>query len=113
VGDVSSCMMELRLVTFHSKTQSDGPPQCGLIAEEVEQVMPQLVVNNTTGQLETLAYHELPAMLLNELQKQQATIQAQEAEIEALKARIAEQGRQLQVLMDERTAAKGRTANGD
>jgi hypothetical protein len=55
----------------------------------VEDVMPELVVKDATGQPETVAYHELPAMLLNELQKQQATIQAQNAKIETLVARLA------------------------
>ena len=52
--------------------------------------MPELVVKDATGRPETVAYHQLPAMLLNELQKQQATIQAQQAEIEELKTALAE-----------------------
>jgi chromosome segregation ATPase len=58
--------------------------------------MPELVVRDATGQVETVAYHELPAMLLNELQKQQAqivdqatTIQAQQSQIKSRDARIA------------------------
>ena len=87
--DASSCLMELRPVTFRYKTQPDGPRHFGLIAEEVEQVMPELVVRDVTGQIETVAYHELPAMLLNELQKQRATIQAQQARVEGLGAQLA------------------------
>ena len=90
MGDASSRLLELRPVTFHYKTQPGGPLQYGLIAEEVEQVMPELVVHDATGQVETVAYHELPAMLLNELQKQQATIRAQQAQIGSRDARIAE-----------------------
>jgi hypothetical protein len=89
MGDASRRLLELRPVTFHYKTHPDGPLQYGLIAEEVEDVMPELVVKDATGQPETVAYHELPAMLLNELQKQQATIQAQNAKIETLVARLA------------------------
>jgi hypothetical protein len=89
MGDASSRLLELRPVTFHYKAQPDGPLQYGLIAEEVEQVMPELVVRDATGEVETVAYHEMPAMLLNELQKQRATIQAQQAEIEAFEARLA------------------------
>jgi hypothetical protein len=40
----------------------------GLIAEEVEKVFPELVVHKD-GQPETVRYHELPALLLNEIQK--------------------------------------------
>ena len=89
MGDASSRLMELRPVTFHYKTQPDGPLQYGLIAEEVEQVMPELAVRDATGEVETVAYHELPAMLLNELQKQQAQIQQQQAQIEGLTAKLA------------------------
>ncbi len=89
MGDTSSLLMELRPVVFHYKTQPNGPLQYGLIAEEVEQVMPDLVVRDATGQLESVAYHELPAMLLNELQKQQAQIQQQQAQIEGLTVKLA------------------------
>jgi hypothetical protein len=41
-----------------------------LIAEEVAKVYPELVVNGADGKPQTVAYHLLPAMLLNELQKQ-------------------------------------------
>ena len=102
MGDASSRLMGLRPVTFRYRAHPDGPLQYGLIAEEVERVMPELVVRDATGQPETVAYHELPAMLLNELQKQQAqiadqakTIQAQQAEIEALKSALAERDRAL------------------
>lgn len=95
MGEVSSRLLELRPVSFRYIGQSEGV-HFGLIAEEVERVMPELVVRDATGQPETVAYHELPAMLLNELQKQHATIQeqqglieAQRAEIDLLKAKLA------------------------
>jgi len=90
MGDASSRLMELRPVTFHYKAHPDGPPQYGLIAEDVEQVMPELVVRDATGQVESVAYHEMPAMLLNELQKQQATIEQQRAELDGQKAQLAQ-----------------------
>ncbi|MFI5167827.1 MAG: tail fiber domain-containing protein [Thermoanaerobaculales bacterium] len=90
MGDASSRLMELRPVTFRYKAHPNGSLQYGLIAEEVDEVIPELVVRDATGQVETVAYHELPAMLLNELQKQRATIEAQQAQIEGLKAALAE-----------------------
>ena len=122
MGDASSRLLELRPVTFHYKTQPDGPLQYGLIAEEVEQVMPELVVRDATGRVETVAYQELPAMLLNELQKEQKQIaaeartdRAQRVEIAAQQARLdAEQSqidglrRQVQVLVE----ARGVSGNG-
>jgi hypothetical protein len=46
-----------------------------LIAEEVAEVFPELVVYNKDGQPETVAYHLLAALLLNELQKSDAKLQ--------------------------------------
>ena len=51
--------------------------QYGLIAEEVAQTMPDLAVFNDKGQPETVKYHLLPVLLLNEVQRQQKTILAQ------------------------------------
>ena len=46
------------------------PLQYGLIAEEVAEVYPELVVKNDEGQVQTVQYHKLNSMLLNEVQKQ-------------------------------------------
>jgi hypothetical protein len=73
MGEVSSPLMNLRPVTFRYKNQ-EGGVHFGLIAEEVEQVMPELAVRGADGQIETVAYHEMPALLLNELQKQRDII---------------------------------------
>lgn len=51
--------------------------------------MPALVVRNEAGEVEAVSYHEMPAMPLNELQKQQKRLRAQEDQIAALLARLA------------------------
>ena len=88
IGEASSPLLRLRPVMFRYTTEPDGPPQYGLIAEEVARVMPELVVNDAAGQPSTVAYQQLPALLLNELQKQQATIGSQQAEIAALRDQL-------------------------
>jgi len=67
-----------------------------LIAEEVKEVFPELVARGRDGQPETVLYHILPAMLLNEVQKQQRlveeqkkTIARQESKIQDLETRLA------------------------
>ncbi len=73
----SSDLMRLRPVTFRYKKEYDsgeGRLQYGLIAEEAAEVYPELVVYDDTGRVRTVEYQKLPAMLLNELQKQQAVI---------------------------------------
>jgi len=85
MGDASRGLMRLRPVTFrYQKAFADGakPVQYGLIAEEVAQVYPELVVHAADGQIQTVKYQVLDSMLLNEVQRQQA-------EIRMLQARLA------------------------
>ncbi len=67
----------LRPVTFRYKKDfgtGDARLQYGLIAEEVAEVYPELVVNDEAGQARTVEYQKLNVMLLNELQKQSQQI---------------------------------------
>jgi len=99
MGDTSSGLLRLRPVTFrYKKPFSDGsqPIQYGLIAEEVAEVYPDLVARSADGQIETVKYQLLDSMLLNELQKQNATIAtlkeqiaAQEQQNRSLEERLA------------------------
>ena len=90
MAEESDRLMRLRPVTFRYKAQaSDGPRQFGLIAEEVDEVLPELVVRNRAGEIETVKYHELPAMLLNELQKMARRAEAAEDALRALERRLA------------------------
>jgi anti-sigma28 factor (negative regulator of flagellin synthesis) len=74
----SDNLLTLRPVIFrYKKAIEDGdiPIQNGLIAEEVAEVFPALVVYNEHGEPETVKYHLLATLLLNELQKQRSEIQ--------------------------------------
>ena len=80
MGDASSGLLRLRPVTFRYKQPYlDGskPLDYGLIAEEVADVYPDLVVKNADGQVQTVQYQKLTPMLLNELQKQAEQIRQQ------------------------------------
>jgi hypothetical protein len=98
MGDASRGLMRLRPVTFrYLKPLADGskPIQYGLIAEEVAEVYPDLVAHSADGQIETVKYQVLDAMLLNEVQRQQRIMQGQQRmieqqqrEIETLKAQL-------------------------
>lgn len=68
-GDLSSRIHELRVVKFKYKDQDSSRPQYGLIAEEVLEVIPEIVVNNKEGEIETVQYQTLPIFLLAEVQK--------------------------------------------
>lgn len=74
MGDQSSIIFKLRPVTFNFK-EHPTVPAWGLIAEEVAEVFPQLAVyDKETGEPETVKYHDLPVLLLNELQKQKKEV---------------------------------------
>jgi hypothetical protein len=92
MGDVSSALMRLRPVTFRYKQAAvDGskPVQYGLIAEEVEQVMPELVTHNKDGSLQSVAYHVLPSLLLSEYQKQGRELAETKARLVSMRAKLA------------------------
>lgn len=65
----SEAIMRLRPVTFVYKEDNSMTDQFGLIAEEVETVLPQLCIYDSKGEPSTVRYHDLPVLLLNELQK--------------------------------------------
>lgn len=79
MGVASNALLKLRPVTFHYKQADEAgerPLQYGLIAEEVAQVMPALVVRDEDGQPETVAYQTLSSLLLNEYQQQHRDMRA-------------------------------------
>jgi Chaperone of endosialidase len=93
MGSVSERLYALEPVTFRYKDSfQDGsrPIQVGLIAEDVARVFPELVVLNEKGEPETVAYHLLSSLLLNELQKQRVTIESQASRIAALESQATE-----------------------
>jgi hypothetical protein len=91
MGDASDGVLQLRPVTFrYKKAADDGnkPLQYGLLGEEVAKIYPDLVVYNRDGKVENVEYHELPALLLNELQKQHKTIDEQQKLIDSMRSRL-------------------------
>lgn len=83
MNDASSNILKLRPVTFNYNVGDDRSTQTGLIAEEVHDVMPSLVVYDKENLPQTVKYHDLPALLLNELQKAVKRIEQLEAKLEA------------------------------
>ncbi len=69
------------------------------MAEEVAEVAPELVVFGRDGKPETVRYQMLSPMLLNELQKQRATVDALAERIDTLKHENAELRHQLQSVL--------------
>jgi hypothetical protein len=90
MGEASALLMKLRPVTFRYKERPDWPLQYGLIAEEVAQVAPDLAARGPDGRARTVYYQDLPPMLVNEYQKQQRVIEAQQARLDAVERELAE-----------------------
>ena len=86
----SSCRRATPVTYRYKQPMADGskPLEYGLIAEEVNEVYPELVAHNQDGQIETVQYYKLDAMLLNELQKQHRRIEEQRRLIESLASRV-------------------------
>ncbi len=80
MGGVSARLLDLRPVTFRfreASSQGREPRQFGLIAEEVAEVLPELVTYDDQGQPKSVRYNLLSTMLLNEVQRQQGRIRLQ------------------------------------
>jgi hypothetical protein len=103
MDSASELIHALKPVTFHYKSDNNGTPQFGLIAEEVAEINPDLVVGDENGEIYTVRYEAVNAMLLNEFLKEHKTVQEQGAtiaelkkEIAALTATVKEQAAQIQ-----------------
>jgi Skp family chaperone for outer membrane proteins len=102
MDQASEAILKLKPVTFRYKTEidPDGIPQFGLVAEDVAKINPDLVVRDADGKPYTVRYDAVNAMLLNEFLKEHRTVQAQQKEIEALKAELEEQRALIQKVSD-------------
>src|SRR4029077_19846986 len=87
----SEAILALKPVTFQYKSDTKGIPQFGLIAEEVAEVNPDLVVRDADGGIYTVRYDAVSAMLLNEFLKEHRKVEEQEAAITQLKSTVAKQ----------------------
>lgn len=111
LGEASRGILNLRPVRFtYRQPFADGstPVQYGLIAEEVAEVLPELVALGADGQPETVKYHVLPTLLLAEVQRLERERAAAAAERVALARQLAEQARELAELRARLEARSGR-----
>jgi Chaperone of endosialidase len=106
MDQISDSILALKPVTFHYKSDSTGTPQFGLIAEEVAQANPDLVVRDENGEIYTVRYDAVNAMLLNEFLKEHRKNEEQEKRIDALTAQIKEQAERIQKVIAQIEASK-------
>jgi septal ring factor EnvC (AmiA/AmiB activator) len=98
MGKASEGILALKPVTFRYKKDidPDSIPQFGLVAEEVEKVNRDLVTRDAKGEVYTVRYEAVNAMLLNEFLKEHRNGQKQDATIAQLKSTVAQQQRDFQ-----------------
>jgi uncharacterized coiled-coil protein SlyX len=97
---VSEVVLALKPVTFRYKRDVDpkGTPQFGLVAEEVAKVNPDLVTRDAKGEIYTVRYEAVNAMLLNEFLKEHYKVEALEATVAQQQKSSAQQQAQIQAL---------------
>jgi hypothetical protein len=107
MNEASESILQLKPVSFQYKHEldSDGIPQFGLVAEEIEKVNPELVAPDEKGKAYTVRYEAVNAMLLNEFLKEHRKVEAQsrkdveqQASIARLESTVAQQQDQIKVL---------------
>ena len=54
MDSASEAILALKPVTFHYKSDTTNTPQFGLIAEDVAEINPDLVVRNEKGEIHTV-----------------------------------------------------------
>jgi hypothetical protein len=95
MDQTSEAILGLKPVTFHYKGDSTGTPQFGLIAEEVAEVNPDLIMRDENGEIYTVRYEAVNAMLLNEFLKEHRKVEQLTKDFES---KLAEQQKQIEAL---------------
>lgn len=93
IDDAASLVAALRGVRYHWR--DDGRADIGLIADEVAEVLPELVRFNADGAPEGMRYAPLVAVLIEHANSQQRTIdelEARVAELERLMRQVTDRG---------------------
>jgi hypothetical protein len=113
MDNISESLLWLKPVTFRYRSGANGIAQFGLIAEEMDEVNPDLVVRDENGEVLTVRYDAVNAMLLNEFLKEHRKVNEREMTIaelksgmQALTATVNEQRAQLQKMSAQLEANK-------
>ncbi len=116
IGGALEKITRLRGVTFDWRRAEfpdlkfDKGRQIGFIAQELREVLPEVVSENAKGFL-SVAYSEVVPVLVEAVKEQQRNVAAKNAEIDALKVEMAKQKSRLDAL--EATLLKSRPATNN
>ena len=95
MGAASEVLLSMRPVSFHFKTQATEKAgreisQFGLIAEEVAEVNPDLILRDKEGEIYSVRYDAVNAMLLNEFLKEHRKVERLDCKTQEQETTIAE-----------------------
>lgn len=88
IDERSQDILKLRPVSFTYKDRSSRKLEYGFIAEEVAEYYPDLIVHDEDGEIDTIQYHKLYALMINEIQRNRKMIDDQQIAIQDLLNRI-------------------------
>lgn len=88
MNTASEAILALKPVTFHYKNDAKKTPCFGLIAEQVAQIDPTLVLRDKEGKPSSVRYDQVNAMLLNEFLKEHKAFLEEQQEMRNLKKEI-------------------------
>jgi hypothetical protein len=90
MDSTSEAILALKPVTFQYKSDNTNTPQFGLIAEEVAKLNADLVVRDEKGEIYTVRYDAVNAMLLNEFLKEHNRVEELRSALREQEAIIAQ-----------------------
>jgi hypothetical protein len=91
----------MHLFTFRYKQElnSDGIPQLGLFAEEVERVNPDLATGDANGKAHTVRYDAVIEMLLNEFFKERRAVEELNRKIQEQDVTITQLKKEMEIVV--------------
>ena len=100
MDNASETLYRLKPVTYRFKKEIDATQSLdyGLVAEEVAKVDPNLAIRDGKGQIESVRYTAINAMLLNEFLKEHRTVQELRSIVAKQEATAAQQQKQIEAL---------------
>jgi hypothetical protein len=101
VDKASEALFSLKPVMFRYKKEIDpaGTQQFGLVAEDVEKLNPDLVVRDEQGQVNSVRYDQVNAMLLNEFIKEHKAFLQEQRKVQEQEAAIAQLRKEMETVV--------------
>jgi hypothetical protein len=106
IDKASESILALKPVSFRYKVHKDTTPQFGLIAEDVAEVNPNLVIYDADSKPYTVRYEAVNAMLLNEFLKEHRKVEEMEKAMVVFSTQLREQAAQIQKVSAQLEASK-------